>query len=41
MSDGGAFDLINGKLFSPNIENKASLALAARVPLYDRCFVTN
>ena len=38
MSDGGAFDLITGKSFSPNVENIASLALEANVPRNDRCF---
>ena len=41
MSDGGAFDLITGKSFSPNVENVASLALEANVPRNDRCFDTN
>jgi hypothetical protein len=41
MSDGGAFDLITGKSFSPNVENIASLALEANVPRNDRCFDTS
>ena len=41
MSDSGAFDLITGKSFSPNVENVASLALEANVLRNDRYFDTN
>jgi hypothetical protein len=33
--------LIGGKSFSPKKENRASLALLARVPRRDRCLINN